>query len=151
MRRIFGLSIAAALVTVVVTASVRTAGPSAKIPDYTVDPTWPKPLPHEWVVGHVTGQELESDVALQPGVARAVDLSHTASAHERHDVVVREARADRQRSRRRHVAHSAEATVRLVACQRCVHVTVKARHAPGSAAVSAAPCPPGWTLGPDRR
>ena len=48
------------------------------------------------IVGQGVGQHLQRDVPLQPGIAGAVDLTHSARADERVDPVVADMRANRQ-------------------------------------------------------
>ena len=45
------------------------------------------------VRGEGVGQDLDRDVALQPGVARAIHLAHAACADSREDLVGADARA----------------------------------------------------------
>ena len=48
------------------------------------------------VVGKGGGQYLDRDVAIEPGIARAIDLAHAAGAEGREDFIGTEARAGGQ-------------------------------------------------------
>src|SRR5262249_11752713 len=64
------------------------------------------------IVGNICRQHLDGDVAIQPGVARAIHLAHPAFAEQGDNLIRTEARADvtrhREPSIRNRIARRAE-------------------------------------------
>ena len=76
-------------------------------------------LPRFRIGGERAGEHLDGDRAIEPDVARAVDLAHAARADGAEDFVRTEARADGQRHRR------APERARLPHFSRLVHPSIR--------------------------